>query len=66
MVLKQLRESLMMTQKELSLKLGISRSTVAMWESGRSVPSVENLKKLSELYFCTIDELVKGVKNEST
>ena len=48
-----------MTQKELADRLGVSRSTLAMWETGKSYPRVEVLIKLSEIFGCTIDELIR-------
>lgn len=64
MNLKSIKESRNMTQLELATELKISRSSVAMWESGKISPRVEMLIKLSTLFNCTIDELVKGEKNE--
>ena len=62
MKLRVLRESQNMTQNELATKLKISRSTVAMWENGKSLPQTEILIKLADLFGCTIDELVRGEK----
>ena len=50
------------TQEELAKELKVDRSTVAKWENGKALPRTEMLIKLSELFHCTIDELVKGVK----
>ena len=54
------RESLNMTQQALADAVGVKRSTVAMWEKGVIYPRVEVLIELSNLFNCTIDELVKG------
>ena len=62
MKLKTFRESQNMTQDELALKLNISRSSIAMWESGKSLPRTELLIKLADIFGCTIDELVRGEK----
>lgn len=59
MSLKTLRTSKCMTQEEVAEKLGLSRSTVAMWENGESQPRAETLLKLAELFNCTIEELLK-------
>ncbi len=37
--IKKIRAKLNMTQQELAVALGVSLSTVANWESGRSNPS---------------------------
>ena len=41
--LKQLRESTKTSQQQLALVLGVSQSTVGMWESGKNLPSVSTL-----------------------
>ena len=60
MKIKELRESHQMTQSLLAKELGVCRSTLAMWETGKAYPSIKILLKLSELFSCTLDELVKG------
>ena len=59
-MIKQKRKSLNMTQNDLAKMLGVSRSTVAMWELGKIIPRPDKLIKLSELFHCTVDDLVKG------
>ena len=59
MNIKIIRESSNMTQEELSNSLGISRSTVAMWETGQSVPRLPMLKKIAEALGCKIIDLLE-------
>ena len=61
-IFHQARVSNGYTQEELANKLKINRSTVAKWENGKALPRTEMLIKLSELFHCTIDELVRGCK----
>ena len=56
--LLHLRQQRNMTQEQLAMLLGVSRQSVAKWESGQSTPEVDKLLKMSELFGCTIDELV--------
>lgn len=63
MNIKNFRESLNMTQQALADSVGVKRSTVAMWEKGVIYPRVDVLIELSNLFNCTIDELVKGEQN---
>ena len=49
-----------MTQTQLAEAVNVSRSAVASWENGAAYPRVEILIKLSEIFGCTLDELVKG------
>lgn len=59
-------------QKELALELGVTNAAVSNWEKGRSDPSGERLKRLSEIF--EVDPLVilgqsseqKQNKQEST
>ncbi len=59
MNLKQLRMSKKLTQKQLAERLGVKRTTICMWETGNSSPSLEILKKIAQVLNCSIDELVK-------
>ena len=55
--LKQSRQDLKMTQKELSDKTGIKRTTIASYEVGNISPSFENVKTLAEELGVTTDYL---------
>lgn len=54
-IVKELRKSAGIQQKELAIAIQVSRPTVSDWESGKKDPSGERLKKLAE-YF-GVDEL---------
>lgn len=58
--LRTLREKRGMTQEQLAERMEVSRQTVSKWESGGSYPEMEKLLALSELFHCTMDELLKG------
>lgn len=62
--LKAFRMSLNMTQKQLSELLGVKRSTVSMWEAGRSFPKTDMLPKLAKILNCTVDDLLKNVHSK--
>lgn len=49
-----------MTQADLAKKLNISPQAVSKWETGESIPDIEMLEILSDLYGLTLDELIKG------
>lgn len=53
------REKAGLTQKEVAAKLGIDQSAVSWWETGRTAPRATLLVKLSELYRCSVDDLLK-------
>lgn len=56
--LKQLREELNMTQKELADKLGISRAAVGLYEQGKRNVDNDTLLKLSEIFNVSADYLL--------
>ncbi|MGM7268126.1 helix-turn-helix domain-containing protein [Erysipelothrix rhusiopathiae] len=49
-----------MSQDMLAEKLNISRQSISKWERGESLPSIDNLVRLSEILGIPLDELVKG------
>lgn len=60
------REKAGLTQKEVAEKLGVDQSSVSFWETGKTFPRAFILSRLSEIYCCPIDELLKdaGTKQE--
>lgn len=65
MKIKKLRVFVNMTQKELAKKMGLSPSTVSMWEKGERNPRTEKLPELARALGCSIDELFQGESEES-
>lgn len=47
------------SQEELAFRLGVSRQAVSKWEMGASVPDLDNILKMSELFACSTDHLLK-------
>ncbi len=43
---------------EVAERLGIDQSAVSLWENGKTSPRVSLLVKLSELYHCSLDDLL--------
>lgn len=50
MDIKKLREKNNMTQMQLAAKLGVSLSTVRLWEYNAGKPNRENWNKLMEIF----------------
>ncbi|MBR0213978.1 MAG: helix-turn-helix transcriptional regulator [Solobacterium sp.] len=46
------------TQEEIAAVAGVSRQTVSNWETGRSLPDIISLLKLSEYYGISVDVLI--------
>ena len=57
--IKLYRENKKMTQVQIAELLCVKPATVSKYESGTLEPNIESLKKLSELFEVTIDELLK-------
>lgn len=64
--LKKIRKQYKMTQEDIAKLLGISRSGYTYYETGKTVPSVEVLQKLSAIYNTTIDVIVGNPIRENT
>lgn len=56
--LRQLRTNFGIKQSELSKKLGVSTSTVGMWEQCRSTPPDDVIVKLSSIFDVSTDYLL--------
>lgn len=58
--LVSLRKRKRLSQMELAEMLQVSRQAISKWETGKAVPSIENLKCLSELYQISMDDLISS------
>ena len=58
------RRVLGLSQGELAQRLYVSRVTVSSWETGRTLPDVQSMLLLANLFGTTIDELVRGDVDE--
>ena len=47
------------SQEELAFRLDVSRQAVSKWEMGTSLPDLDNVLKMSELFSCSTDYLLK-------
>lgn len=56
--IKSYRESKKMTQNEVADIIGVSPATISKYEKGTLEPNIEALKKLSELFEISVDELI--------
>ena len=55
--LTDIRKERCYTQAYLAELLGVTQSTVAMWESGATVPAMKRIIALAELFGKTVDEI---------
>lgn len=54
----QLRKEMHLSQKELGALVGVSNKAVSKWETGEAFPKTQTLRKLSEIFHCSFDELM--------
>lgn len=59
--LKYFREIANLTQAQLADKIGISRSALAMWETGKTEPDISTLKKISDILNVPVNHLLINV-----
>ncbi len=53
--IRELRLSFELTQSELAHKIGLNQSAIGKYERGELEPSIETLKRLSQIFECSID-----------
>ena len=56
--IKAYRTKLGQTQAELASACNVKQNTVSAWETGRSEPDFDSLKKMADIFNCSIDELL--------
>ena len=56
----ELRKKNNLSQEGLAEKMNVSRQAVSKWESDQSIPDIEKIVSLSELFGVTTDYLLKS------
>ena len=56
----ELRKKSGLSQEALAEKMNVSRQAVSKWESNQSIPDIEKIVDLSELFGVTTDYLLKN------
>ena len=59
MRLKEIRKNRNVSQQKLADHLGVTRSTIAMWENGNNQPDIETLIRISDYFCITVDYLLE-------
>lgn len=62
-IIKQ-RKKLGLSQEELAEKMGVSRQSVSKWESANSIPDLNKIIKLADLFGVTTDYLLRDHMEE--
>ena len=58
--LSKSRKKAGLSQEELAEKMGLTRQTISKWETGASVPDVEDLQRLCAALSASAEELICG------
>lgn len=56
--IKEFRQQAGMKQQELADVLSVKQTTVSGWEVGRREPDFDSLKRMADIFNCSIDELL--------
>ena len=60
-----LRKLKNMTQEDIAEKIGVSRQSVAKWETGETVPDLDKCKILAEIFEVSLDDLANYESEDS-
>lgn len=56
--LKLLRKEKSLSQLQLAQMLNVDQTAISQWETNKTMPSIENLVKLSKIFDCEISDLI--------
>ena len=59
------RKSKNLSQEEFANSIGVTRQIVSKWEMNQSIPGVDKLKKISDVYKIPYEELLSGTKYDN-
>ena len=62
--IKKLRKAKKLTQSQLGEHFNITKTGVSYWESGKTMPSIDMVKKLADFFDVPTDYLIKGMVND--
>lgn len=64
--IKKIRDLNGYTQDDLAKKLGISKSTIGMYEQNRRSPDLDILLRISETFNVSVDYMLKDGRNQDS
>lgn len=56
--IKRYRMERGISQEALARVIGVSSFTVSHWETGDSLPRVQNMTKLAQFFMCNVEDLI--------
>lgn len=64
-IIQNIRREKGVTQEALAQMVGVNRSAVAKWETGKALPRLETLVKIADALSCPVDELIGGMASRN-
>ncbi|MCR5230928.1 MAG: helix-turn-helix domain-containing protein [Solobacterium sp.] len=61
----RMRKINQLTQEDVAEKVGVTRQSVAKWESGETVPDLDKCRVLADLFGVTLDDLANYEPKEN-
>lgn len=61
----ELRKAKNLSQGELADMLEVSRQSISKWENDTSVPELDKLVKMSDIFGVSLDSIIKGTNDET-
>lgn len=52
------------TAYKVSVETGIAQSTLSDWKKGKSIPKIDKIQKIADLFHVSVDYLMKGEEKE--
>lgn len=65
MQFKELRKEVGITQSALAIRLGVTQSTLAMWETGKSRPRLADLSKIASVLNVPVERVLECFTSET-
>ncbi len=64
--IQKYRKEMKLSQEELGQKLLLSRQTISQWEKDQTIPTLDNLMRLKDIFCVSVDDILDGNKPEMT
>ena len=64
--IQSLRKTKGMSQEQLADAVGVSRQSVSKWESEQTMPDLDKIVAMSDIFDVTTDYLLKGIEPVTT
>lgn len=60
----ELRKLKNVSQKDIADAVGVSVFAVSKWETGKTIPTGDNLRKMAEYFGCEPEDILSGLDNK--